>query len=85
MSSLFTAEQISMALFKTDPIHTCCQENDCIDEYDRVAKDVVDRMADGQSFEGALHDALSDWFYDGEPIGLNTFKPAITQLLNLKD
>lgn len=35
MFSKYSAEQISKALFKADPMNTCCKENDCFDEYDR--------------------------------------------------
>lgn len=37
MESLPTASVISQALFQADPMRTCCVENECYDEYDRVA------------------------------------------------
>lgn len=33
-------KQISKALFDTDPMQTCCKENDCFDEYDLVATQI---------------------------------------------
>ncbi|MCH8529210.1 MAG: hypothetical protein LAT65_00015 [Saccharospirillum sp.] len=82
MPSTFTAEQISQALFQSDPMHTCCQENDCFDEYDTVSNDVAERVSRGQPIEAALHDVLSEWFYDGDPIAANTIKPVMTLLLS---
>jgi hypothetical protein len=32
MISRHSVEQISQALFETDPMRTCCKENDCFDE-----------------------------------------------------
>ena len=32
MYSNYSAEQISKALFETDPMNTRCKENDCFDE-----------------------------------------------------
>jgi len=65
MSQQYTAEILSRALFYTDPMNTCCQENDCFDEYDAVAVDVIDRFETGLSIDAALSEAIQDWFYDG--------------------
>ena len=64
MSNLTDWQRYSRALFETDPMRTSCQENDCFDEYDRVAMCVTDRIARGESPAGALRGALSDWFGD---------------------
>ncbi len=60
------AEQISKALFETDPMNTCCKENDCFDEYDYVAKAVEERLDEGQSLDEALIREISEWFFDGK-------------------
>lgn len=41
MISKHSVEQISQALFETDPMNTGCKENECFDEYDRVASDIA--------------------------------------------
>jgi hypothetical protein len=66
MISRHSVEQISQALFKTDPMRTCCKENDCFDEYDRVASDVLDRLVAGERLEQALSTEISEWFFGGE-------------------
>jgi len=44
-------KQISKALFDTDPMQTCCKENDCFDEYDLVAKQIYRNVEAGLSFK----------------------------------
>jgi hypothetical protein len=39
-----TDVRISAALYAVDPVHTCCKENDCTDEYDRVARSILKRV-----------------------------------------
>lgn len=53
---------LSRLLFETDPMHTCCRENDCRDEYDRVARDLADRLAVGTKPASALRQVLDEWF-----------------------
>ena len=55
-------QQVSEILFETDPMQTACRENDCFDEYDRVARAVVDEMEDGVSARAALERVLAEWF-----------------------
>lgn len=62
MPDLPTFESLSRALFLSDPMHTCCVENDCFDEYDRVAAGVLVRLEAGEMLESALRAELSDWF-----------------------
>ena len=45
-----------------DPMHTCCAENECLDEYDRVAAGIVSRLADGHSTDEAVMSEFDDWF-----------------------
>lgn len=47
MTPNVTTEQLSQALFQTDPANTCCKENDCFDEYDYLAEAIVERLMEG--------------------------------------
>jgi len=51
-----------MALFHTDPMHTCCKENDCFDEYDRVGLGAAEKLSQGYGLEAALRSELAEWF-----------------------
>lgn len=44
-------EQINRALFDTDPMQTCCKENELLDEYMLVAKQIYRDMETGLSFK----------------------------------
>ncbi|WP_417689330.1 hypothetical protein [Pseudidiomarina sp.] len=57
-------ERINQALYTTDPMHTCCVENDCKDEYYAIAESVVNYMLKGESQRQALTHALEDSFGD---------------------
>lgn len=80
MSSKFSAEKISQALFETDPMNTCCKENDCFDEYDQVASAVADRIAAGHNLEEALVEEIAEWFFDGEGFNTDRVQPALELL-----
>jgi len=54
--------EISRLLFELDPMGTACKENDCVDEYDRVARGMVERHEAGEGLDKALVAELSDWF-----------------------
>lgn len=58
----WTAASLSAWLYETDPKQTCCKENDCLDEYDRVATTAIERIAAGESPEEAVANALALWF-----------------------
>jgi len=62
MRGVPTTNTISRALFEADPMHTCCAENACFDEYDRVAAGAVTYLENGYTLPQALHKALRDWF-----------------------
>ena len=62
MRSLPTPNMISRALFETDPMRTCCLENTCFDEYDRVAAGASIYLEDGYTLAQALHKALRESF-----------------------
>lgn len=70
-----TAEQLSRALFEADPMDTCCKENDCFDEYDAIADDIVSRCEQGQSLEKAVRDTFDEWF--GEELAERVDVPAL--------
>lgn len=80
MFSNYSAEQISKALFETDPMNTCCKENDCFDEYDRIAEAVEDRLKEGESLKQALITEISEWFFDGESADIGRLEPALEML-----
>ena len=58
----WTVETLSAWLFETDPQNTCCKENDCFDEYDRVAASAIELIAEGASPDRAVANALKRWF-----------------------
>lgn len=62
MRGLPTTNTISRAMFEADPMHTCCVENACFDEYDRVAAGAVAYLENGYTLSQALHKALQDSF-----------------------
>lgn len=62
MRGVPTTNTISRALFEADPMHTCCVENACFDEYDRVAAGAVAYLENGYTLSQALHKALLDSF-----------------------
>lgn len=66
MSCEYTQEALSKALFYTDPLHTRCQENDCFDEYDLVAAEIVARRNAGQTLLEALQSSIALYFFDDE-------------------
>ena len=83
MLSRHSAEQISKALFETDPMNTCCKENDCFDEYDKVAEDVAQRLWEGESLKQALQAEISEWFFDGDEFDEKRLEPTLQLLVQL--
>jgi hypothetical protein len=82
MNMPLTTEQISKALFDSDPMNTCCKENDCFDEYDLIAADVAESLEAGAALKDALAEAINEWFYDGEelPKSESIVEPTIVRL-----
>ena len=76
----FHWQQVSRALFETDPMHTACKENDCFDEYDRVARGVVAEIEDGATLGAALEAALGEWF--GADLAATRDLSSVVQQLN---
>ncbi|MCL7744276.1 hypothetical protein LV476_04830 [Guyparkeria hydrothermalis] len=72
-------QQVSRILFETDPMHTACKENDCFDEYDRVARGVIAEIENGVTLDGALEQVLGDWFGQ-ELIESRDLAPVVEQL-----
>ena len=82
--SRHSVEQISQALFETDPMRTCCKENDCFDEYDKVAEDVAERLLGGESLKQALRAEISEWFFDWDEFDEKRLEPTL-QLLGQEE
>jgi hypothetical protein len=74
MQQPISVSQISHALFEADPMHTCCAENQCFGEYDRVASSASKHLQNGYSLSQALFKALQEWFgaelAEGRDLGL---------------
>jgi len=77
MLSSYSREQISRALFETDPMNTCCKENNCFDEYYGIAGDIATRVEEGESLKQALITEISEWFFDGQQFELSRLKPVL--------
>lgn len=80
MLSRNIVEQISRALFETDPMNTCCKENACFDEYDGVAEEIAARVAEGESLKRALMTEISEWFFDGDQFDPSRLQPVLERL-----
>jgi hypothetical protein len=66
MSIVLQAHMISQALFEFDPMNTCCKENQCFDEYDRIAEVVEGRLRQGFTLKQALVLELGESLFDAE-------------------
>jgi hypothetical protein len=66
MSIVLQAHMISQALFEFDPMNTCCKENQCFDEYDRIAEGVEGRLRQGFTLKQALVLELAESFFAAE-------------------
>lgn len=62
MQHKLTTQHISSILFATDPMRTCCRENDCFDEYNYISSRVSQLLVDGYSIPNALKAALHESF-----------------------
>lgn len=59
-----TTARLSQVLYEADPMHTSCMENDCFDEYDYIAEWTVQLMEKGMPFDAALHQVISEMFFE---------------------
>lgn len=80
MNGELTPQQISRALFETDPLNTCCRENDCTDEYDNVAQTIYDHLQQGEALSGAMTKSIGESFFDGENFNTGILAPALAML-----
>ncbi|PSF12196.1 hypothetical protein C7H09_04785 [Marinobacter fuscus] len=80
MTGELTPQQISRALFETDPLNTCCRENDCTDEYDYVAQTVYDHLQQGEALLVAMTKSIGEWFFDGKSFNTGILAPALAIL-----
>ncbi|MFB2706547.1 hypothetical protein [Marinobacter shengliensis] len=80
MSIVLKADMISRALFEFDPMNTCCKENDCFDEYDRIAESVEGRLRQGFTLKEALVLELAESFFDAETLHTRCLDPVVAYL-----
>lgn len=59
-----TADVIKAALYATDPMETCCKENERTTEYQAIALTVFQNIQNGMVMEAALDQALCENFGD---------------------
>jgi hypothetical protein len=55
-------QALSDILYHLDPMRTCCKENDCVDEYDRVAAGIIMRIESCQPVRTAVLEEFHYWF-----------------------
>ncbi len=65
-------------------MHTCCVENEVVDEYDAVARSLVDRLAERDAPATAFHAVLAAWFGD-EMTDEARARPLVPSLGELQD
>lgn len=57
-------KSINDAMYFSDPMYTCCVENECHDEYFAIAESAVNYMLQGETQRQAIEHALKDSFDD---------------------
>lgn len=62
MTKPISLETINAILFEIDPMNTCCKENNCYDEYERIASDIASMTSTGETIESALQYQFKFWF-----------------------
>ena len=80
MSIILKADSISRALFEFDPMETCCKENDCFDDYDRIAESVEGRLKQGFTLKEGLVLELAESFFDSESLRTDCLDPVVSYL-----
>lgn len=66
LNDLIVSDRVlSKALFESDPMNTCCKSNDCFDEYDRIALDIIDSIEQGLTISDSCFYQLGHWFHYG--------------------
>lgn len=55
-------QTINQAMYLSDPMSTCCVENECTDEYFAIAESAVNYMLQGETQRQAIKHALRDSF-----------------------
>ncbi len=78
------AELISQQLHEHDPMNTCCNGNEGMeDEYLGEAKDIVRHLCEGVPLREALTLTFDDWFWEGcllEPRRQSSFDALFSSL-----
>ncbi|MDX1706945.1 hypothetical protein [Pseudidiomarina sp.] len=59
---LMNLTTINRAFYETDPMFTCCKENDCLDEYELIAAAVLRRLQRGMVMPAAIDQVLCESF-----------------------
>jgi len=80
MRIVLKANMISRALFEFDPMNTCCKENDCFDEYDRIAEAIEGRLRLGFTLKQALVLELAASFFDAESMHADCMDQVVAHL-----
>ena len=62
METIERWKHLSQALYKTDPMHTCCKENDCFDEYDGIAGALDKLLGEGVALQSAIRRVFAEYF-----------------------
>jgi hypothetical protein len=55
-------------LFKLDPMHTGCVENDLYDEYSRIAWGIAEQFKEGIPLTEAIANEFDFWFWEEGPL-----------------
>ena len=62
METIERWKRLSQALYETDPMHTCCKENGCFDEYDGIAGALDEILRQGIVLHSAIRQAFAEYF-----------------------
>ena len=54
--------ELSDILYRLDPAHTCCKENECYEEYDGTADTIISFVKDGYSPTEAVEETFVSMF-----------------------
>ena len=67
MSELqLTTQALSQLLWRVDPMNTGCNAGEGMeDEYDNLAADIAQALAEGQAPREAVTGAFDEWFWEG--------------------
>lgn len=64
LNQSFSVKQLCDAFYFSDPMGTCCVENECLDEYKLVAEHTKACLDKGSTLDAAIDEALRLFFDD---------------------